>query len=154
MEILGNDIVFDEEFARTHELRYVSLEELMARADFITLHVPYYKLTHHLVAEKELALVKPAAYLINTARGGILDEAALYRALVEKRLAGAALDVMEDEPNWESPLFKLDNVIFTPHVAGITEESRHACVSAACTNVWNALSGEGPVSQVFPGSVG
>jgi D-3-phosphoglycerate dehydrogenase len=154
MEVLGYDIVQDESFARTNELRYTSLEEIMSRADFITLHVPYYKLTRHMVSHKELALVKPTAYLINTARGGILDEDALYRALVEKRLAGAALDVMEDEPNFGSPLMQLENVIWTPHVAGITEESRQACVAGACRNVWNALTGEGPiVSAVHPGDV-
>lgn len=154
MEVLGYDIVQDENFARTHELRYTKLEELMSRSDFITLHVPYHPPTHHMIGERELALVKPTAYFLNTARGGIVDEDALYRALVEKRLAGAALDVMEIEPDFTSPLMSLENVIWTPHVAGITEESRLACLSGACLNVWNALTGEGPVSAVHPGDVG
>jgi len=154
MPILGYDIVQDESFARQYNLRYTNLEEVMGQADFITVHVPYYKATHYLIGAGELALVKPTAYLINTARGGIVDEQALHNALIEKRLAGAGLDVMQDEPNFASPLMQLDNIIWTPHVAGITEESRLACLAAACLNVWNALSGEGQVHQVFPDSVG
>lgn len=154
MEVLGYDIVQDENFARANELRYTTLDEVMSRSDFITIHVPYYNKTHHMIGEGELSLVKPTAYLLNTARGGIIDEEALYRALVEKRLAGAALDVMEIEPDFTSPLMSLENVIWTPHVAGITEESRLACLTGACRNVWNALTGEGPVSQVHPGDVG
>ncbi len=153
MEILGYDIAPDEAFARQHELRYTSLEEIMSRADFITLHVPYYEATHHMIGAKELAMVKPTAYLLNTARGGLIDETALYQALIEQGLAGAGLDVMENEPQFDSPLMKLDNVIWTPHVAGITEESRLACLAGACRNVWNYLSGEGSYTQVHPGDV-
>ncbi len=153
MEILGYDIKTDPEFARVQNLRYTSLEDLLARSDFITLHLPYYPLTHHLISDPEFAQLKPGAYLINTARGGIVDEEALYRALIEKKLAGAALDVMEEEPDFKSPLFELENIIWTPHVAGITEESRRECLAGACRNVWNALTGEGPVSQVHPGDV-
>ncbi len=154
MELLGYDIVQDEEFARKHELRYTSLEEVMSRSDFVTIHCPYYAATHHMIDERELALMKPSAYLLNTARGGIIAEDALYSALVEKRLAGVALDVMEIEPDFSSPLMTLENIIWTPHVAGITDESRLACISAACQNVWNALTNSGPVHQVFPGSIG
>ncbi len=154
MELLGNDIVFDHDFAQTVGLTYTGLDDLMQRADFITLHVPYYEATHHLVGEHELSLVKPTSYVINTARGGVLDEEALYKALIEDRLTGAALDVAENEPNFASPLMALDRVIWTPHVAGITLESRLACLSGACQNIWGVLSGDGPYHQVLPGAVG
>ena len=155
MTLLGYDIAPDEEFGLSEFLFYVSLEHLLKHSDFITLHVPYYNLTHHMIGARELAMLKPDAYLINTARGGLIDEAALYQALVDQKLAGAALDVMENEPDFSNPLLTLDNVIWTPHVAGITFESRNACVAGACHNVWNALTGEGPiVSQVHPGDVG
>ncbi len=154
MPVLGYDIAPDAAFAHESGLHFVELDELMHRSDFITLHVPYYAGTHHLVGARELALVRPAAYLINTARGGVLDEEALYQALVEKRLAGAALDVAENEPNFASPLMGLGNVIWTPHVAGITHESRLACLAQACENIWAVLSGEGEFEAVLPGAVG
>ena len=154
MEILGHDIVLDNEFAQSVGLRYTSLEEIMSRSDFIAIHVPYYTTTHYIIGAKELALVKPDAYLINTARGGLVDETALYNALVEKRLKGAALDVAEDEPNFDSPLMTLENVIWTPHVAGITDESRFACLEGAAHNVWGVLSGEEPYHEVRPGAIG
>ncbi len=154
MELLGYDIVLDEDFAQSVGLRYTSLEEIMSQSDFITIHVPYYALTHHMIGVKELAMVKPDAYLLNTARGGIVDETALYNTLIEKKLKGAALDVAEDEPNFESPLMTLENVIWTPHVAGITDESRMACLVGAAHNVWGVLSGEEPYHQVRPGAIG
>jgi D-3-phosphoglycerate dehydrogenase len=154
MQLLGNDIVFDYSFAERAGLTYVNLDELMARSDFITMHVPYYNKTHHLVGEKELALIKSTAFFINTARGGVVDEVALYNALLEKRLAGAALDVMENEPDFTNPLLELESVIWTPHVAGITDESRIACLNGACQNSWAVLSGEGEYHQVRPGSIG
>lgn len=154
MKLLGFDIVFDNDFANRVGLTYVKLDELLSHSDFITLHVPHYDLTHHIVGENELALAKPEAYLINTARGGVVDEIALHRALIEKRLTGAALDVMENEPDFNSPLMALENVIWTPHVAGITTESRLACLEVACHNSWAVLSGQGEYYQVKPGSIG
>ncbi len=154
MPLLGYDIAPDEAHAHESGLRYVELDELMRRADFITLHVPYYAGTHHLVGARELALAKPTSYVINTARGGVLDEDALHRALVEKRLAGAALDVAENEPNFASPLMGLPSVIWTPHVAGITHESRLACLAGACENIWAVLGGEGEFERILPGAVG
>lgn len=155
MKLLGYDIVQDENFAQKYDLSYVDLDEILTTADFVTLHLPYYSATHHLIGERELSMLKPTGYLINTARGGIVDEKALYQALLEKKLAGAALDVMENEPDFSNPLLQLDNVIWTPHVAGITEESRNACIAGACYNVWNALTKDAPVNkQVHPGDIG
>jgi D-3-phosphoglycerate dehydrogenase len=153
MPLLGYDIAPDYAFAEKHNLRYVALDELLAKSDFVSLHVPYYHATHHMIGERELNLMKPTAYLINTARGGIIDEDALYNALVEKRIRGAALDVCENEPNFASPLLRLDNVIWTPHVAGITLESRLACLAGACKNSWAVLSGNGDYHQIKPGTL-
>jgi phosphoglycerate dehydrogenase-like enzyme len=151
MPLLGYDIEPDYAFAEKYNLKYVGLDELMAKSDFVSVHLPYYPDTHHIIAAREIALMKPTAYLINTARGGIIDEDALYQALIEKRLRGAALDVCEDEPNFASPLLQLDNVLWTPHVAGITLESRLACLAGACRNSWGVLSNKSDFYQIKPG---
>lgn len=101
-----------------------SLEEVMFRSDFISLHLPLNKTTHHLINKEMLQLMKSTAWIINSARGGIIDEEALYTALAARRIAGAALDVFEQEPPRVSPLLDLDNVILTPHIAGLTEEAQ------------------------------
>ncbi|SFR09635.1 hydroxyacid dehydrogenase [Desulfoscipio geothermicus] len=101
-----------------------NLEGVIRRADFISLHVPLNKATRHLINKQTLELVKSTAYIINSARGGVIDEQALYEALSNKKIAGAALDVLEQEPPTNSPLLKLDNVILTPHIAGLTEEAQ------------------------------
>jgi glyoxylate reductase len=110
------------------------LDDLVEMADILTLHVPLNDETHHLIGEGELALMKPSAYLVNSSRGPVVDEAALARALAEGRIAGAALDVFEREPEVESALLGLDNVVLTPHIASATHEAREAmgmlCVQA------------------------
>jgi glyoxylate reductase len=110
------------------------LDDLVEMADILTLHVPLNDETHHLIGEGELALMKPTAYLVNTSRGPVVDEAALAHALAEGRIAGAALDVFEREPEVESALLGLDNVVLTPHIASATHEAREAmgmlCVMA------------------------
>ena len=100
-----------------------ALEELLARADFVTLHCPLTPETRHLIDAERLAVMKPDALLINTSRGGVIDEAALYRALKEHKIGGAALDVLEQEPfDTSSPIFELNNVIFTPHLAAFSAD--------------------------------
>ena len=102
----------------------VELEELFAQSDAISLHLPYTKETHNLVSDELLSKMKPSAVLVNTARGNIIDEDALYRVLSQKKIAGAALDVFAQEPlPLTSPLLKLDNILLTPHVSSQTEES-------------------------------
>ncbi len=99
------------------------LDDVLRQADFVSLHCPLTPDTRHLVGERELGLMKPKALLINTSRGAVVDEAALYRALRNGTIGGAALDVMEQEPfDLQSPLFTLDNVIFTPHVAAFSAD--------------------------------
>jgi glyoxylate reductase len=110
------------------------LDDLVEMADILTLHVPLNAETHHLVGAPELRLMKPTAYLVNTSRGPVVDEGALADALAEGRIAGAALDVFEREPDVEERLLALENVVLTPHIASATHEAREAmgmlCVRA------------------------
>lgn len=112
-----------EEMAR-HALRAASLEEVMAQSDFVSVHCPLTKDTHHLIGEKELRWMKRTAILINTSRGPVVDEPALARALTEGWIAAAGLDVFEHEPvDPHNPLLTLDNVVLTPHIGGYSDES-------------------------------
>ncbi len=118
-QFLAYDPYTDKEKAETDGVKLVSLEELMSSSDFVSIHARLSPETENLIGEKEISLMKPSAYLINTARAGLLDENALIKALQEKRIRGAGLDVFRSEPlPQESPLFQLDNVILTPHCAG------------------------------------
>ena len=105
-------------------VRMVSLDELLTRADFITVHLPKTKDTVGLIGDEALRKVKPTVRIINAARGGIVDEAALYRALVDGRVAGAGLDVYATEPCTDSPLFGLESVVATPHLGASTDEAQ------------------------------
>lgn len=125
--------------AEAHGMRVVHtgqvpFDELLATADVISLHCPLTPETHHLIGERELSLMKPSAYLVNTSRGPVVDEAALARALTEGEIAGAALDVFEREPDVQEALLALDNVVLVPHLASATAEAREAmgmlCVEA------------------------
>lgn len=124
---------------------YVSKDQLLASADFIILALPYSKKSHHLIAAAELKKMKSSAILLNIARGGLIDEQALAVALKEKQIAGAALDVFEDEPVIFQELIGLSNVILTPHIAGGTEATQHALAKLAADNLIAAL-GHGPDS--------
>lgn len=130
--------------------KYVSLEELVKEADYITLHTPYSKETHHLIDEKELSLMKPTAYLINTARGKVVNEPKLIEFLKEKRIAGAAFDVFYDEPKVNPELIKLDNVVLAPHIGSASIESRTKMALIAAENLIQALKGEKPKNIVNP----
>lgn len=119
------------------------LIDLFAQADIITLHVPYNSFTKNLVGEKELSVMKPAAYLINTSRGPVLDEAAIIGALRQRRIAGAALDVFVEEPiNPDNELLKLDNVVLTPHIAFKTHEALIRRAEITVNNVAAYLRGD------------
>jgi phosphoglycerate dehydrogenase-like enzyme len=151
VRILLSDVVRDQAFADRFGARYVEVEELLREADAVTLHAPLLPTTHHLVDEAALRSMKPTAYLVNTARGPLVDEAALARALVDGWIAGAALDVFETEPlSADSPLLKLENVTLTQHVAGVTHEAMRAMTSMAVDNVARVLSGEPPATAVNP----
>jgi D-3-phosphoglycerate dehydrogenase len=118
MRILAHDILPDFDYARAHGIELVGLETLLRESDFVTLHAPHTPETDRLMDAVRLRLMKPSAFLINTARGGLVDEAALHEALVTRRIAGAGLDVFRREPPTASPLLELDNVVLTPHAAG------------------------------------
>ena len=125
---------------------FVNLDTLLRQADFVSLHVTINETSRHLIGANELAMMKPTAYLINTARGQAVVEDALVEALEQQRIAGAALDTFEVEPlPKESPLRRLDNVILTPHMVGQTRESLQALVPAAVDNVKRILAGTLPV---------
>jgi D-3-phosphoglycerate dehydrogenase len=111
-------------FPRELGVELVDLDTILKESDFITIHAPITKKTIHMIGKKEFDLMKPTTFIINTSRGGILDEDALYKALCKKEIAGAALDVYEKEPPAKNhPLFQFDNVIVTPHIAWCTHES-------------------------------
>jgi D-3-phosphoglycerate dehydrogenase / 2-oxoglutarate reductase len=118
MRVLGHDVAPDAEYARAHGVELVPLERLLRESDFVTLHAPHLPETDGLIDAARLRLMKPTAFLINTARGGLVDEAALYEALRTRQIAGAGLDVFRREPPTGSPLLALDNVVVTPHAAG------------------------------------
>ena len=127
---------------RAGDVEFSDLEPLLSRADFISLHVPLNEETRGLIGAKELGLMKSSAYLINTARGAVVDEAALYDVLIQGRIAGAALDVFEHEPFQGGPVLNLDNVVLTPHMAGYTREGILRSNRAAALNALSVLRGE------------
>lgn len=118
------------------------LERVLSQSDFISLHVPLNDGTRNLINKKTLALMKPTACIINTARGGVINEADLYEALSTKRIAGAALDVLSKEPPSGSPLLELDNIILTPHIAGLTEEAQVRTSALVAREVCKVLQGQ------------
>ena len=135
--------------------KYVSKEELLRAADHVVLVLPYSAQSHHTIGAKEIALMKPTATLVNIARGGIIDDAALAQALREKRIFAAGLDVFEGEPKVHPELLKLSNVVLAPHIASATEKTRRAMVDLAVNNLRAALDGKKPPSlinaEVFKG---
>jgi D-3-phosphoglycerate dehydrogenase len=124
---------------------YDDLESVFSQADVVSIHVPYVKETHHLVNAKLLSLMRPTAFLINTARGSIVDEKALIEALEKGAIAGAGLDVFEQEPPLaENPLFKMNNVISTPHSAALSAECVARVVTEAAQAIVDVFSGQEP----------
>jgi D-3-phosphoglycerate dehydrogenase/(S)-sulfolactate dehydrogenase len=151
MSILAYDKHPDAEFAEAHGVRYVGIETLLRESDFVSVHMFLDADTRHWIDEAKLALMKPTAYLINTARGPVVDEAALGRALRDRVIAGAALDVVEVEPlPADSPLRELDNVYVTPHIGGVTREARERSGWGAARNVLDILDGHEPTNVVNP----
>lgn len=150
MNILAYEVVPDRSFAAEHGVSFVSLDELLSRADFITLNVPLLPETERLINARTLSLVKPTAFLVNTARGEVVDEEALFEALRDKRLAGAAVDAFLKEPPGKSPLFDLPNVIVTPHMGAHTGEAAHKVGLMAAGGIVDVLAGRRPKHVVNP----
>jgi D-3-phosphoglycerate dehydrogenase len=148
MKVLACDPFVSVEYARERGIELVELDEMLAQSDFVTLHVPLTPETEGLIDARRLALMKPEAVLVNCARGGIVDEEALYEALSRGRLAGAALDVYRQEPPVGSPLLSLPNVVLTPHLAASTREAQVRVAVDVAEQVVAVLRGEPPRSAV------
>ncbi|MBU0750956.1 MAG: D-glycerate dehydrogenase [Gammaproteobacteria bacterium] len=129
---------------------WVDKETLLRQADFLVLMLPYSPATHHAIGAAELALMKPTAHLINVARGGIVDDAALIEALQHKRIGGAGLDVFENEPALDPRYFALDNVVLTPHIGSSSRATRLKMALLAADNLIAALSGRRPPNLLNP----
>jgi glyoxylate reductase len=150
MKIIYSDVrrneAFEKEFGATH----VDKETLLKESDFLSLHLPLLPETRHYIGEKELKMMKKTAVLINASRGPIVDEKALVKALREKQIWGAGLDVFENEPQLEPGLTELDNVIIVPHIASATTKTRLDMGAIAVNNIIKVLNGQPPDTCVNP----
>ncbi len=145
----------DDERERELGIQFSPLDDLLRQSDFVSIHCPYHEATHHLIGEREFSLMKPTSFLVNTARGRIVDEQALISALRSGRIAGAGLDVYPNEPPFGEPrpnpeLFKLDNVILTPHIGSATRETRERMATDCAKNVLAVLGGQRPPDLLNP----
>jgi len=151
MQVLYTDSVRREELERRHGYRFVDLDTLLRGSDFVTLHLPLLPETTGIIGAAQLALMKPTAYLINAARGPVVDESALIAALQAGRIAGAGLDVFEREPvDSANPLVSMENVVALPHIGSATDATRQAMVDLAVDNVLAVLQGKPPLTPVNP----
>ena len=142
MNIIGFDVIpIDEEFSKDVGLMKADLDTLLQSSDYISLHVPLLDSTRHMINEEKLSLMKNTAKIINTSRGGVIDEDALYEALKNGKLGGAALDVFENEPATNSKLATLDNVILTPHIGAQTKEAQSLAANVIAEKIIQILRG-------------
>jgi len=154
MKVLYYDVKRDESFEKECGATFTAMPELLRNSDFVSIHVPLLPSTKYLINDKEFALMKKTAYLINTSRGPIVREKALLKVLKSKKIAGAALDVFECEPAIDCDLSdklelrKMDNVVITPHTASATNETRNAMSVCAARNIIAASKGEAPPNLV------
>ncbi len=133
---------------------YAGMEQLLRESDFVSLNLPYSRDSHHLIGSAEIALMKPGAIIVNAARGGIIDDAALIEALRAGRIAGAGIDVFECEPRLNPGFFGLDNVVLAPHIASATRATRMKMNLLALENLDAALSGKTPPNLLNPEALG
>ncbi len=151
MKVLYYDVIRQPELEKNLGIEYVDLETLLKQADFVTIHVPLLPQTHHLIGEKELKMMKRTACLVNTSRGPVVDEKALYKALKEGWIWGAGLDVWKKEPTeTDNPLLKLDKVVVSPHIASASIETRTKMAVMAAENLVSILEGKVPPNLVNP----
>jgi D-3-phosphoglycerate dehydrogenase len=148
MKLLGYDPILSPERARSINVEPVDLDNLIKSSDFITVHVPLTEQTRDLVSHAHFEMMKPDAYIVNCARGGIINEAALCEAARKGAIAGAALDVFENEPPFDSPLLEIDSIIVTPHLGASTEEAQVNVAREVARHVVRALKGEPVPSAV------
>jgi glyoxylate reductase len=151
MKILFYDVVPRPEIEKDFGAKKVDLDTLFRESDFISIHVPLMKETQHLVNAEKLKLMKKTAYLINNSRGPVVDEKALYAALKEGRIAGAGLDVFEQEPTpVDNPLLKLDNVVVAPHISSASYETRSKMAEMVADNLVAFFEGKKPPNLINP----
>ncbi len=148
MRLLAYEPLPDKQFVAQHHVTLAPLEQVLAGADYLTLHIPATVESKYLINKRTLALMKPTAFLINTARGSLVCEADLLEALRSKRIAGAGLDVFEQEPPGKMPLFELDNVVITPHAAGGDLQSRDDMGVSAAEAIVSLSRGEWPAEKI------
>jgi D-3-phosphoglycerate dehydrogenase len=154
LRLLANDPYIPDDVFPAHGATKASFEQVLQESDFVSAHVPLTSETHYMFSYEPFKKMKETAYFINTSRGKVVDENGLYRALKEKCLAGAALDVMEKEPpDHDHPLFDLPNVIITPHIAWYSERSSIDLQRMAAEEVARVLMGKEPISPVNPGAM-
>ena len=145
MIIIGYDpFISKEDMAKDNIEKIDDLGKLMENSDYISLHLPHIPATHHIINEDMIGMMKPSSYLVNCARGGTVDEKALYNALKEGNIAGASLDVYESEPPDRSPLFELDNVVLTPHLGASTKEGQIKAGTVCAEQIVKVLKDETP----------
>jgi lactate dehydrogenase-like 2-hydroxyacid dehydrogenase len=148
MNILYHDTSANTHLEKEMKAKRVSLVELLQNSDVVSIHTPLTDATHHLIGEDELSLMKPTAILVNAARGPVVDEAALARALRDKIIMGAGLDVYEEEPKVNPDLISLDNVVLCPHIGSASVETRNKMSRMAAENLIAILKGEIPPNPV------
>lgn len=147
-KVLATEIAPDLGFCEAHNITLVPFEDLLRQSDVVSLHVPKTPLTKNMIRRETLALMKPTAYLINTSRGGVVHEADLHEALTTGRIAGAGLDVFEEEPPSGNALFSLENVVLTAHTAGVDRKSREDMARVPAEAIVKLLAGEWPADWV------
>lgn len=148
MPVIAYEPFPDKAFIAQHGIELVSLDQLFSRSDFLSLHLPMTNESKHIINKNTLARMKPTAFLINTARGGLVCEADLIEVLREHKIAGAGLDVFEEEPPPISQLFALDNIVLTPHAAGVDLRSRDDMAFAAAEAIVDLSQGKWPIEKV------
>ena len=151
MNVIGSEAFPDRAFVESRGIELVEIDDLCRRSDFISLHLPVTPETTRIINAERLALMKPSAFVVNTARGGLIDENALYTALKDGQIAGAGLDVFAEEPPTGSPLLELPTVIFSPHAAGVSRESQDRMGVQAVRSAIDVLSGSWPREIVVNG---
>jgi glyoxylate reductase len=151
MNVLYHDVIRRPDFEKEYDIKFTDIVLLFQNADFVTINVPLTKETYHLVDEKKLKMMKRTAYLVNNARGPVVDEKALYKALKQGWIAGAALDVFEQEPTpKDNPLLKLDNVVVAPHISSASYETRSKMAEMVAENLVAFFDGKTPPNLVNP----
>jgi D-3-phosphoglycerate dehydrogenase len=150
MRVLAYDPYWPEDFAREHGIERMDVDGVLKAADLISIHSPLTPETRGMIDRRAFGLMKPTAILINAARGGIIDEAALCEALSSRRIAGAGIDCFENEPPTDSPLLRLDNVVLTPHTAAFTHDAMKNMNVGIVDQIVAFARGERPAHLVNP----